>query len=233
MNEGVIILGMHRSGTSCLTGCLKDYGLHLGKVSDSNKHNKKGNQENKEVYKLNESLLNYNHGTWKNPPDKPLTWNQDFENKRNQIILNYGELPKPWGIKDPRMLLTHEFWREKLPNHSFVGTFRHPVAVTKSLLARKHKNLTMPKEQAYHLWQIYNEKLTEMYDEHNFPIINFDLSPNDYFEKIDIMSSKLNMKKQNEVAFFDKDLINQNSYSRSDCPENLLPLYDKLLEVCI
>ena len=51
MNEGVIILGMHRSGTSCLTGCLKEYGLHLGDVSESNKHNKKGNQENKEVFK--------------------------------------------------------------------------------------------------------------------------------------------------------------------------------------
>lgn len=233
MNEGVIILGMHRSGTSCLTGCLKEYGLHLGKVSESNKHNKKGNQENKEIFKLNETLLNYNKGSWKKPPIKPLTWNQELEITRNQIIYNYGKLPKPWGIKDPRMLLTYEFWQSHLPNHQLVGTIRHPEAVTKSLLARKHKNLIMPKEQAYNLWQLYNEKLIKLYDQQTFPIINFDLEPSLYFEKINIIRSRLNMNEQDEVAFFDKNLINQNSYSRNDCPENLLPLYDKLIEVCI
>src|SRR5690554_4364949 len=129
MNEGVVILGMHRSGTSCLTGCLNDNGLNLGTVSESNKHNKKGNQENKEVFKLNESLLNYNQGSWRRPPLKSLIWNQELETRRNEIILYYDKLPKPWGIKDPRMLLTYKFWKDQLASHRLVGTFRHPVAV--------------------------------------------------------------------------------------------------------
>lgn len=233
MNEGVVILGMHRSGTSCLTGCLKEYGLNLGDVSESNKHNKKGNQENKEVFKLNEALLNYNNGSWKNPPTKSLAWDIKLEKNRNQVVIYYDNLPKPWGIKDPRMLLTYEFWESQLPNHQLVGTIRHPVAVSKSLLARKHRNLIMSKEQTFELWRLYNEKLVEMYEKHNFPIVNFDLKSSEYFRKIDIIRSKLNMNEQDDVAFFDKNLINQNNYSRSDCPENLVSLYNKLLEICI
>ena len=41
----VVILGMHRSGTSCLTGSLQDKGLYLGQVSQRGTFNKKGNRE--------------------------------------------------------------------------------------------------------------------------------------------------------------------------------------------
>ena len=42
----VAIVGMHRSGTSCLAGCLEDLGLTLGKVNRAAPHNLKGNNEN-------------------------------------------------------------------------------------------------------------------------------------------------------------------------------------------
>ena len=233
MNKAIIILGMHRSGTSCLTGCLSDSGLNLGSVSESNKHNKKGNQENKEVFKLNESLLNFNHGGWKNPPLKPLTWNKELEIERNIVLSYYNELPKPWGIKDPRMLLTYNFWENHLPQHQLIGTIRHPVAVAQSLLARKHKNLSMPVEQAYHLWKIYNEALIYIHKQKKFPIINFDLNHTTYLKKINKIRNDFDMNTESEIDFFDNHLVNQNCYSRDECPQNLLPLYDKLLDACI
>jgi hypothetical protein len=233
MNEAIIVLGMHRSGTSCLTGCLNDFGLSLGKVSDSNKHNKKGNQENKAVFNLNESLLRFNQGSWRRPPLKPLIWNQELETRRDEVISYYDEMPKPWGIKDPRMLLTYPFWQAHLPNHQLVGTVRHPVAVIKSLLARKHKNLTMSEEQALFLWQTYNEKLLNIYNQSSFPIINFDLEQSSYLSKINLIKTKLNMAHKKDVGFFDKDLVHQHKYSMDECPKSLLPLYDKLLEFCI
>ncbi len=233
MSDAIIILGMHRSGTSCLTGCLKDFGLNLGTVSDSNKHNKKGNQENKDVFKLNESLLQHNQGSWRSPPTGPLTWNNELATRRDQVIANYQKVPKPWGIKDPRMVLAYSFWKDEIPNHQLVGTIRHPVAVIQSLLARKHKNLTMSEEQASHLWQVYNEKLIGIYHQSEFPIINFDLEHTEYLKKIDLISSQLQLTANNNVEFFDKNLVNQNNYARDDCPKNLLPLYDKLLEICI
>jgi hypothetical protein len=42
----VSILGMHRSGTRCLTGTMQEAGLVLGKFSTFNEFNRKGNREN-------------------------------------------------------------------------------------------------------------------------------------------------------------------------------------------
>lgn len=43
-NNVVIVLGMHRSGTSCLTGLLQQAGVALGNVVKEAAHNKKGNR---------------------------------------------------------------------------------------------------------------------------------------------------------------------------------------------
>ena len=45
----VLVLGMHRSGTSCLAGSLQQAGLELGDVFTSNPFNKKGNREHRDV----------------------------------------------------------------------------------------------------------------------------------------------------------------------------------------
>ena len=42
----MIVLGMHRSGASFLTGSLQIAGLELGQQSTSDRHNQKGNREN-------------------------------------------------------------------------------------------------------------------------------------------------------------------------------------------
>lgn len=102
-----------------------------------------------------------------------------------------------------------------------------------ALLARKHKNLSMSKEQAFYLWQTYNEKLLDLHSSLSFPIINFDLAHAEYLEKIDLVRVKLGLDGENKGRFFDKSLINQNNFSRKDCPPKLLPIYDKLLEICV
>lgn len=48
----VCVLGMHRSGTSVLAGCLGNYGLYLGEVVREAPHNKEGNNENLAVRAL-------------------------------------------------------------------------------------------------------------------------------------------------------------------------------------
>ena len=53
----ILILGMHRSGTSCLAGSLQQQGVYLGEVHEWNPHNLKGNRENPHIMALNEGLL--------------------------------------------------------------------------------------------------------------------------------------------------------------------------------
>jgi hypothetical protein len=44
MISPIIILGMHRSGTSLVAGCLEAAGLYLGPVNNYAPFNKKGKQ---------------------------------------------------------------------------------------------------------------------------------------------------------------------------------------------
>ena len=57
----IAILGMHRSGTSCLTGSLQNSGLFLGECHTWNKHNERGNRENQKFVDLHDAILAANH----------------------------------------------------------------------------------------------------------------------------------------------------------------------------
>jgi len=67
----IAVLGMHRSGTSCLTGLLEDAGVPLGDVQKENPHNPLGNQENLRIMHLHDAVLAANGGSWDAPPAEP------------------------------------------------------------------------------------------------------------------------------------------------------------------
>lgn len=131
----LIILGMHRIGTSCLAVSLEQAGVYLGAVSNYNKYNLKGNKENNRAMKLNDEILKYNVANWYQPP-KDLKWNEHHEND-GQILTSELEkncVTKYWGFIDPRVLLTLPFWVKLLPAAKFIGTFRNPFRGSESLL---------------------------------------------------------------------------------------------------
>src|SRR5436190_324366 len=76
------VLGMHRSGTSCLVEGLESAGVaacvsgdpHLGPL-----------REHVEIMLLNESVLNQSCGSWADPP-KRITWTQEHRAARDRFI---------------------------------------------------------------------------------------------------------------------------------------------------
>src|SRR5690242_7651516 len=124
----ICVLGMHRSGTSCLTGMLEDAGVFLGNVSKQNPHNKKGNQENLEIMRLNDAVLAANGATWDRPPESEADWSREQKEALQAILSQYAGHAR-WAFKDPRTMFTLSGWREALPELQFIGTFRHPSAV--------------------------------------------------------------------------------------------------------
>ena len=110
----IMVLGMHRSGTSCLIGSLQHAGLHLGKHNTYNDHNLKGNRENNDIVALHEELLKDNGGSWKQPP--PVTrWSEKHFKKAEKIIASYRH-HTAWGFKDPRTLLVLDGWKQLIPD---------------------------------------------------------------------------------------------------------------------
>jgi len=211
----IIVLGMHRSGTSCLMGSLEKYGVVPGEISTWNPFNRKGNREHFGVVALNEKLLAYNNASWDNPPEEQLRWNEELREERDRIIEDFLRLDsRVVGFKDPRTVFTLPFWLEGLKRHMdvrLVGTYRTPSSVVASLLNR---NRTMGREKALGIWKRYNRRLMEHYRSRPFPIISFDLPPGEYRQELDKIARTLDLELERveaEEEFYDPDLIHNRT----------------------
>src|SRR5437879_6445777 len=126
---------MHRSGTSCLAGCLQDLGLELGCVNAAEPYNRKGNRENRAIRQIHNRVLEDNGGSWRDPV-WPNTWSPKRQNELGALIESLNERYSVWGFKDPRSLMVLDEWHRQVPNLVRVGIYRHPNAVYSSLKAR-------------------------------------------------------------------------------------------------
>ncbi len=200
--DALCVLGMHRSGTSCLTGLLEDAGVFLGEVSKSNPHNRKGNQENLRIMALNDAVLADVGAAWDRPPEQSAPWMPQRLTDLRQIVAGYrGQ--EPWAFKDPRTLFTLTGWLQLLPGLQFLGTFRHPAAVACSLWRRGR----LPLEEGIALWQRYNLALLRCAETHHVPLVDFDLPPGPYLYRVTQVFRTLGLEAHpQQMAFFTPDL---------------------------
>jgi sulfotransferase family protein len=157
----VVVLGMHRSGTSLLAGLLALTGLHAGAEDDfppADEHNRKGYWELLDVWAIDEALLALAGGSW----DEPSTWNPETirEPARTRLaerargVIARLDRRGPWLVKDPRLSLLLPFWRPWLSHPVAVLVYRDPLAVARSLAARDGFAL----ERGMALWERYNRE---------------------------------------------------------------------------
>lgn len=222
-NQAIAVLGMHRSGTSSLAGCLEDTGVVLGEVAASNRNNPKGNRENRKVIALHKDILKSNGGSWDHPP-QAVIWKPKQQKTRDRIIHGFASEPV-WGFKDPRALLCLEGWLEALPKLICVGIFRHPLLVAQSLKRRND----FPLERALDLWMAYNDRLLRHHDQLDFPIISFDEEARQYIEKLRGLVDALNIGLDAEhIAFFSPELRHVTIEGDQQLPEACAQMYAEL-----
>ncbi len=138
------MLGMHRGGTSAVTGVVHELGAFLGPAGHlmaRRKDNPAGFFEHQLLTDLNDELLHALGGTWSQPPRFDDGWEHashlDGIRVRAQQRLHEDFADAPlWVWKDPRTCLTLPFWRPLLPPTQFVVCVRNPLDVARSLLAR-------------------------------------------------------------------------------------------------
>jgi len=163
-SKGVLVLGMHRSGTSAITSLLSLLGPELGDRDDlmpANDANQKGYWESTSLAGFQESLLEKLGGGWGRPPALRSGWEEDWRLVRRVGLARrtfrrvYGDAPE-WLWKDPRTVLLLPFWQRALKfDPTVVGIFRDPVEVAGSLRARDG----FAWERAVALWETYNRAL--------------------------------------------------------------------------
>jgi hypothetical protein len=230
----ILILGMHRSGTSSLAGSLQACGLYLGPVFEHNPNNIKGNRENIEIIQINDAILACNGGRWDAPPD-PIRWTRRHESARKRILQTFIASNQPiWGFKDPRILLTLNFWLEgpqDLCQIKMVGMFRRPEAVAGSLLKRNG----IPLSNGIKLWEQYNSRLYNILQEATIPLACFDTPTAEYLSTIDRIAHELQLEQTHHTRneFFDDALRHEHGkLIKVNSPPSARKLYDALSARC-
>lgn len=221
----ITILGMHRSGTSCLTGILQAGGLHLGEVVDYAPHNLKGNRENLSIRDLNDRVLNFNNAAW-DQPSLVSEWSPEMSTEREKILTGFHESHAlKWGFKDPRTTFTFPFWRDAV-SLSFLGTFRHPVLVAASLSQRDGWS----QDRGLELWFSYNRTMMDVWIENKFPVVRFDQPHDQYRHQVKLILDDLGLNVDG-INFFEPDLVHQktNTEDNTSLPLHIEALWREMI----
>jgi hypothetical protein len=158
LRHAIVVLGMHRSGTSSLTGVLGLLGAAMPRtlmpITDDNS---RGYWESVPVAALNDEILSELSSAWSDWRALPLDRlsgpsAEDYRGRAAALLdSEFGDAPLI-ALKDPRITRLFPFWRETLSVAGYrVGVLiplRHPLEVAASLRARD----AMPVAQGLMIW---------------------------------------------------------------------------------
>jgi glycosyltransferase involved in cell wall biosynthesis len=145
--DPVVLVGMHRSGTSLFAKILADLGVFLGDRLEQH-------HESLFFLEQNEWILNRVHGGWDTPTNLAWLFEQPYVCDRlvEELIdrigseeftqsyigsnVDWNNPQLTWGWKDPRNTLTWFLWQRIFPDAKFIFIHRNGVDVASSLKAR-------------------------------------------------------------------------------------------------
>ncbi len=217
----ILILGMHRSGTSLVSQIIAKWGAYMGEeLMKANEFNEDGYWENKHLQEINESILESSGGAWFSPPDhididKLVT---EFGHIAYQLVDEMDRKNKVWCWKEPRMVVLLDFWKRILEgrNITYIISYRHPKAVAESLLRRDN----MPKSISLLLWEYsIKEIIRQVNKSDRYLFVEYEslISDPDYeCRKIfEYLNSVYNISKDNKI-FNEMKLAVKPEYMNSD-----------------
>ncbi|RMF63633.1 MAG: sulfotransferase [Calditrichaeota bacterium] len=177
VRQPVIIIGMHRSGTTLVTKILSRLGVQVGRELD-------GHMEAVCFQNINKALLASADADWTTPRRfVTKVSDPDFVERGAELATrlwlatqaSFGPIPEEscWAWKDPRNTLTLPIWLRLFPQAKVIHMVRNGVDVALSLHRREMRNLflqfkTSPEKrtkvlfpptiaQGFRLWQAYVE----------------------------------------------------------------------------
>ena len=206
----VIVLGMHRSGTSLVTGCLEAAGLYLGEVNTAAPSNRKGNRENVSLRECHDRMLTSRGFDWKTPPLDRIGWSEDETDAILGQLAAYRGISH-WGFKDPRTLWLLEGYLELFPEAKLIAPFRHPNSVARSLASRP-ASLALSLSEGLALWRVTNRKLLALAERMPVTLIRFgEKGINDpyFFEPMSRFVEDIGLR-QDWRRFYDGELLHHH-----------------------
>ncbi|MWD29652.1 sulfotransferase family protein [Aquicoccus sp. SCR17] len=148
----LFVLGMHRSGTSALSGVLHRLGASLPEdLMEASETNPRGYFEGRKIVGFNDRLLAAAQSHWRDWRPFRAEWfasprGQEFLPEAKEILeTEFGEAPLIL-IKDPRICRMVPFWSSAVIEAGYtpryVLTLRNPLEVAKSLQQRNQMEIS-------------------------------------------------------------------------------------------
>ncbi len=208
----IIVLGMHRSGTSVIAGLLNLMGAYFAPANvalPADVTNPKGYWERKDVIIANKTLMESMGATW----HQISQWNilQTTDKQKNQfqqevkpILDDLNQYPH-WMLKDPRLCLTLPLWQPYFDNPIYIVVYRNPIQIAQSL----HKRNQFSLHTGLGLWERYMlDALHAIQDQAKILVSFHDLLQNPLktvkmlFQHIENISSGLNLLTDEAIIDF-------------------------------
>jgi glycosyltransferase involved in cell wall biosynthesis len=136
--RGLIVTGMHRSGTSLVAQVLGRAGLYLGDaLLGPRPDNPDGLFEDRDLVAFHDGLLAHEGLDWRRVRGtRALTVPKEARDAALDLLAKKFRGQPVWGFKDPRAVLFVDFWRDVVPAAKWVLVAREPSQVAWSLLRR-------------------------------------------------------------------------------------------------
>ena len=244
----IFVMGMHRSGTSALTGVLQLMGCRLGEklMGPWQGDNPKGFFENVKVFRQNEHFLKECGSSWCDPCFYGADWvlsraDKEYEANLKGLLKKEIESHTLSAIKDPRLCILLPVWQKALMETGIgvkcVFAVRSPMEVAKSLQKRDRFSL----EHGLLLWMNY--MLTAELLTRGLPrvFLSFEHLIEDSENAIATIAKKLDIffprswgdAKNDVLKFLDRDLRHYNnptSFVKNSVSELVHECYVSFLE---
>lgn len=159
----LIILGMHRSGTSLTANWLNDCGLNLGDdMMIGNKFNPHGHFEDWDFLNIHNEFINRKNLPFFIGEKDDFKVDDDFTNFAKTIVNKKNEMHEQWGWKDPRTCLFINEWGTLIPDAKILVVYRNPDTCVDSIIRRESKKQARKVIQKYRL-PFFNKKVASHY----------------------------------------------------------------------
>ncbi len=142
MSRQIVILGMHRTGTSMIAGVLQLAGVHMGMFrgrsgAEAARCNPKNFFEDRSFLDLNVAVLKAaGTSAFEMVPQSVIDKVTGHGQAMLELVEQRDAVYEVWGFKDPRTLLVLDHWKRYLGNPLLVLTVRSQAAILQSLSRR-------------------------------------------------------------------------------------------------
>jgi hypothetical protein len=193
MTRGVMVVGMHRSGTSAVTRVVNVLGVPLGRADDlyAAEDNPGGHWESRALCDLDNMILRAFGGFDFAMPPMPRSWLQSRRASEIRTVMratfNNVYQGERWLWKDPRLCLTLPLWRQVLSDFCVVFVVRDAGPVIRSL----HRREGFPLFYCYALWDDYNRRAVAATSGLPVVTVDFDSMLEDPLPQVKLLSEGL------------------------------------------